>query len=269
MIYTKINRSRNFFFYIFSISVLFIFNLHAQKIYINEFLASNVTINPDNIDFDDYSDWIEIYNDENSNVDLSGYYLTDSLDILSKWQIPQGTYIPAKGYLYFWADGFDDKPGTIHQRDAEPFNQFATRDYHLNFKVSALGEEIGLSNPELVLIDSVVFDKQITDVSFGRKPDGSSNWFYFGEPTAGHSNITEGLTNTQLSGEVVFSQDAGFYISGLLLELSTDNESAIIYYTTDGSKPGSQSLQYTSPINITETTVIRARVFEPGKLPGN
>mgnify|MGYP003325246221 CR=1 FL=1 len=34
----------------------------SQTVIINEFLASNVTSNPEMIDFDDYSDWIELYN---------------------------------------------------------------------------------------------------------------------------------------------------------------------------------------------------------------
>ena len=42
----------------------------AQPVYINEFLASNVTTNPDIVDFDDYSDWIELFNAGDSDVDL-------------------------------------------------------------------------------------------------------------------------------------------------------------------------------------------------------
>ena len=35
---------------------------HAQDVVINEFLASNITIYPEMYDFDDYGDWIELYN---------------------------------------------------------------------------------------------------------------------------------------------------------------------------------------------------------------
>jgi hypothetical protein len=38
-------------------------SLKAQPVYINEFLASNVTTNPDIVDFDDYSDWIQLNGD--------------------------------------------------------------------------------------------------------------------------------------------------------------------------------------------------------------
>ena len=68
------------------LSFLFVCNyVSAQQLYINEFLASNTTINPDIVDFDDYSDWLEIYNDENHDVDLSGYFITDNLNDPTKW----------------------------------------------------------------------------------------------------------------------------------------------------------------------------------------
>ena len=38
--------------------------IHPQQIYINEFLSSNVSNNADIVDFDDFSDWIELYNPE-------------------------------------------------------------------------------------------------------------------------------------------------------------------------------------------------------------
>ena len=44
---------------------------------INEFMASNQSIYPDNCDFDDYSDWIELYNPDAAAVELTDYYLSD------------------------------------------------------------------------------------------------------------------------------------------------------------------------------------------------
>ncbi len=156
--------------------------LYGQGVFINEFLASNVTTNPDIVDFDDYSDWIEIYNSENSSIDLSGYFLTDDLINPIKWQIPDGTDIGPNSFIRFWADGMDERPGSVHIRPVEPFNSFTTTSYHLNFRLSRSGEELGLVNPDEIIIDSVIFGLQFPDVSYGQKPDGSENWFLFGEP---------------------------------------------------------------------------------------
>ena len=93
---------------IIAFSLFFVANLSAQSsknILINEFLASNVSVDADIVDFDDYSDWIELYNAGEVDADLSGYYLTDDPDNPFRWKIPPGTAIKAKGFLRFWADG--------------------------------------------------------------------------------------------------------------------------------------------------------------------
>ncbi|MBK7712059.1 MAG: chitobiase/beta-hexosaminidase C-terminal domain-containing protein [Bacteroidales bacterium] len=42
-----------------------------------------------------------------------------------------------------------------------------------------------------------------------------------------------------------------------------------IYYTVDGSEPKIGDLRYSSPINISQNTIIRARSFNSEKLSGN
>jgi len=49
------------------------------------------------------------------------------------------------------------------------------------------------------------------------------------------------------------------------ITLSTDNESVDIHYTTDGSEPDNSSAKYIDPINITDTTVIKAKAYSKGK----
>ena len=114
--------------------------LPAQQhpgIRINEFLASNVSIDADIVDFDDYSDWIELYNSEDDPVDLGGYFITDDLEDPGKWEIPTGTNIEGKGFLRLWADGYDDAPENTHRRPwldpAGDIIHFTTDYYHLNF----------------------------------------------------------------------------------------------------------------------------------------
>ena len=71
----------------------------SQTVIINEFLASNVTSNPEMIDFDDYSDWIELYNPTADPIDISGWFLSDTDANLQKWQLPasEELVIPAEG----------------------------------------------------------------------------------------------------------------------------------------------------------------------------
>jgi hypothetical protein len=119
-----------------------------------------------------------------------------------------------------------------------------------NFKLNKDGDRIGLFDSGGNAIDTVVFSEQLTDVSFGRQPDGSGNWFYFGEPTPQTANTTIGLNSTNYSGEVVFSIDGGYYSGSTQLSLSSNSGNGIIRYTTDGSIPKSSSQQYSSSITI-------------------
>lgn len=240
----------------------------SQHIVINEFLASNHTTNPDNADFDDYSDWVEIHNTEVFPVDLSGYYLTDDLDNPTKWQIPQRTNIAAKGYILFWADGFDEGPGQYHVRPDEPHDGFSTLYYHLNFRLSQAGEQIGLFDPSGNSLDTVSYDLQQPDVSFGREPDGGDRWSYFGEPTPGSANSTPGTLNLDRASDVSFAEPGGLYDTGQTIHLHSPSATAVIRYTTDGSRPTRKSTVYTTAIDIHQTTVIRARAYDGDKLPG-
>ena len=141
--------------YIFLIFFFLKYSLAEQLIRINEFLASNYITNPEMHDFDDFSDWVEIYNRDSIDHDLSNYFLTDDLDTPLKWKIPDGTIIEQDSYLLFWADGFNERPNVLHTRPYWPWDDFITRNYHTNFKLSKVGEEIGIFKAEQA--DSLTF----------------------------------------------------------------------------------------------------------------
>jgi hypothetical protein len=52
-------------------------------------------------------DSIELFNPTTTNVDLSGWYLTDNAAIARKYRIPDGTLIPPQGYLVFTENQFN------------------------------------------------------------------------------------------------------------------------------------------------------------------
>jgi len=124
------------------------FEAKAQ-ILINEFVASNSSGGYYDSEYEDYPDWIEIYNASDAPMDISSYYLTDELDELDKWIIPEGTVIGAKGYLLFLAD------------DRNINN-------HTSFKLSADGESIALSDRDKLVLDSLVYMPQNNNISMGR-----------------------------------------------------------------------------------------------------
>jgi hypothetical protein len=148
------------------------------RVFINEWMSSNSrTIqDPDDLDFDD---WFELHNAGSLPADLSGYTLTDDLDNPRKFTIPAGTVIPAGGFLLVWADE----------------EQAANGQLHVNFRLSAGGESLGLFAPDGSTVDSVTFPAQQADVSRGRSPDGGAAFANFTQPTPGGPNAGGGDPN--------------------------------------------------------------------------
>lgn len=62
----------------------------------------------------------------------------------------------------------------------------------------------------------------------------------------------------------VLHSPAGFYNGTQSIALTGAGE---IRYTTDGSMPTASSDLYTAPLQITSTTVVRARSFDPNQWP--
>jgi len=219
-----------------------LFQNPKNGITINEVLAANASINLDP-DYKEFSDWIELYNNENHEIDISYYTLSDDAKNLEKWYLPQGTKIAAHSYLLIWADGEYDKLKALHT----------------NFKLSQKGETLFLSNEEGIIIDSLKFSKQKGDISCAKV----DNKIVYMNPTPNAKNSVAHI-NSKRSEKPNFSLASGFYNGSKALKLSSQN-SKIIYYTTDGSIPTKQSTIYTQPIHINKTMVIRARALEKGK----
>ncbi|NQV36106.1 MAG: lamin tail domain-containing protein, partial [Phycisphaeraceae bacterium] len=137
-------------------------------IVINEFLASNQGQIKDPV-FSKFSDWIELHNTTDRDIDLSGYYLTDNLDEPVMWRIPSGTLIPKAGYLVFWADGQDV-------------------GLHTDFRLNRVGEQLGLYSPDRIVVDALSFGTQQDDMSFGRLENSETQWVVFDLPTPGRAN---------------------------------------------------------------------------------
>jgi hypothetical protein len=142
----------------------------GQGLMINEFMADNTTVPDPSGDFDDY---IEIYNSTSNPILLTGKYLTDKPNNLTKWRFTQPNLVlGANQFLVVWCDEQQNQPGI-----------------HSNFKLSKEGEFIAITDSDgITVIDSLTFGPQRQDTSFSRVPDGSQFWL-FTSPTPGNPNI--------------------------------------------------------------------------------
>ncbi len=145
--------------------------------------------------------------------------------------------------------------------------QLKGRKLHTNFKISNEGETLILSKPDTSVVDSVSPVIMTSDLSYGRKPDGTINWVYFADPTPGSANTTKGF-NSLNADTVLFSIAGGYYPGGTNLQLSSTSHSDSIFYTTDGSEPTTSSLHYTGPLAVSGNVTVRARSINSTYLPG-
>ena len=149
-------------------------------------------------------------------------------------------------------------------------NVLAVEVHQAVLNSSDLSFDLGLtasSHTGYAVVDSVTYGQQVSDVSFGRNPAAPAEWQQFAEATPGAANTSAVVDDVRLSGhDVTISTPAGVYDTPQTVTLSSP--AGTIRYTLDGSNPSSDSPAYTAPLNLTATTVLRARCFEPGRAPG-
>ncbi len=159
------------------------FTTNGNGVVINELMASNATTVTD--EQGSYPDWVEFYNNNDFEVDLSGYYLSDDPEELNKWSFADGITIPANGYLIVWVDD-DEDDGPLHA----------------SFKLSADGEDLILSDPQFNVVDQVQFGAQETDVAYARVPNGTGN-FVMQAPTFNANNDEAVAVNDILAPDFI------------------------------------------------------------------
>lgn len=126
----------------------------AEGLFINEISASG-------------DDWVELYNSTNNTKDISGYIIHDDGDV--EYQLPEGTTVPANGYLVIICD--DGNSGL-----------------NTNFKLSSGGETVTLKNSDNEIAEIVTYPKLDNGQSYGRYPDGSDDFAISGITSEGTSN---------------------------------------------------------------------------------
>lgn len=142
-----------------------------------------------------------------------------------------------------------------------PFS--ATVKLHTNFNLNSTGQNLILSDPAGNIVDQHSIGNMQLNNTFGRRPNGSNNWYYFESPTPDTTNNTSAFYTNYLS-KPAFSLNAGFYNSTQTLSITS--ATGLVRYTLDGKDPNQTSALYTIPINIDTTTVVRARTYSTNPL---
>ena len=162
-------------------------------LYINEFMAGNATTVCDS--FGSYSDWIELYNSTDTDMDISGFGISDNLSQPMKYRFPDGTTIAAKGYLVVFCSGNEG---------------MQNGELHAPFGLRSYGEDVVIANRAGRIIDSYSFKNQETDVSMARIPDGTGEFQPNSQPSPGYPNTGAGYSAFDAANRLPLG---GVYIS--------------------------------------------------------
>ena len=186
----------------------------AGNVVINEVCTKNTTYAaPDG----GFYDWVELYNGTVKTADISGWGLSDKETKPYRFTFPEGTSIPAGGHIIVFCDG----DAALNDPSIAPFG------------LSTSGEVLTLTDKNGTSAESVTVDPLASDTSFGRYPDGGSDFFVLkGTPKA--ANAAPEGSNAVKKPE--FSKDSGFFDSAFDLTISVP-EGTTVYYTTGGSVP--------------------------------
>lgn len=142
----------------------------AYPVKLNEVSAANsIYVN----DYYKKDDWVELYNTTDKDIDLTGYYLTDNVENLTKFRIDEtdvkdGNILPAHGFRLVWCS----KLGRTG------------KEIHANFKLANdEGAYVILSNPDQTWADTLTYQPMNGDETCGRYPDGTDGSYIMQIPT--------------------------------------------------------------------------------------
>ena len=136
-----------------------------SPVQIVEVMSSSATYAPDENGV--CHDYVILKNVSGGDVDLGGWYLSDTQQLARMWRIPDGVSLPAGGTLRVHCSGLNRSEDPAH--------------LHTNFKLSSEGEQVVLSNASGQPMDLVTFDLLKSDTAIVRGSDGS---WSAGAPTA-------------------------------------------------------------------------------------
>jgi hypothetical protein len=191
---------------------------------INEVMASNFSTIAD--EYGQFDDWMEIYNPGSDTIDVGGMYITDHLVVPTRFHISTGndsTKIAPHSYKLFWLDD-DTAQGVLHT----------------NFKLSTQFSMLALVDADgESIVDSVRFTNSLTDVSYGRRSDGSAHWISFPQSTPDATNWMNAgmvfINELAANNQSVVSDEFGEYDQWLeLYNPNSDTVDVAAWRISDG-----------------------------------
>ena len=219
----------------------------AGPLIISEVCTANTDINR-KIE-DEYADWIELRNISSAPISLAGYYLSDKKDNRLLFALPDRT-IAAGEYLLVYCS--KDYAGL----------ESSSSEILAPFSLGTDADQLWLSDASGAVLDFVALQDLPLNGSYGRE-DGENGWFYYPVNSPGSPN-TGGYR--RVAESPVASIGSGQYnaVDSITVELRVPSGRGKVYYTTGDEVNTDSLIEYTEPIVISSTSILRALTMEEG-----
>ncbi len=214
--------------------------IELSSVYISEVAAVKASKSDDN-------DWIELHNSSGDSINLEGWHLTNDSNDMDKFTFPS----------------FKISSGEYATISA---STSSTSGVSAPFNISASGDTLILTDEDGNIKDIFETGALRYGITSGRIA-GNSQRLFFSSPTKGAENNSAAY-NSFVSAPV-FSDNTLYHQGSFQLALSSLTPGARIYYTTDGSKPTTDSTLYTGPMTISKNTPVKAIAVADGMLPSD
>ncbi len=148
-------------------------------------------------------DWIELYNTMDQPVAIGGWFLSDKRGDLTRYQIAQGTVIPAGAYAVFYESVHFGNPGDPGCR--------------LPFALSEAGDSVyltsGVGGQPTDYHEEVSFGPSETSIPFGRyvTSDGVAHFASLSQATPGAANAYPRVGPVVIN-EIMYGPPGGEYV---------------------------------------------------------
>jgi len=184
-------------------------------------------------------DSIELYNPTAGSVNIGGWFLTDEADTPVKFRIPDNTFIPAGGRIFFDEDDFNATPGS-----ANSFLLSSTGDDVHLFSATTNGTLAGYSH-------SAEFGASFNGVSFGRYVNSAGDESYPPQTALTLGSVNPGpIIGPVVISEIQYHPDIN---DDEFVELLNITGSAVplfsVAFPTNAWKLG--GVNFTIPTNVT------------------
>lgn len=229
------------------------------------------------------NDYMEIFNRGQTAVNINGWSVQYASASGSTWQVtelPDFTLQPGQYFLIQQGAG---SGGTADLPDPDVIGMINMSSTNGKVALSNTLEALTGTNPSgAAVMDLVGFGTAngyegaaapapsnttaIFRSDFGcTDTDNNSADFAAGSPEPRNSGSDLNVCSDEPKvATPVFSPPGGYFYVPVMVNISTDTEGAMIYYTDDGSVPDQNSTLFTEPFSLNSTTTIKAIGIKDG-----